>query len=239
MIQSVAFSYSYQTSSTPLSFPSIEIEFGQRVALIGPSGSGKTTLLHLLAGILATQNSIEVHTAQLANMNDAERRKFRVQNIGLVFQDFQLLEYLNVTDNILLPFQFGDFRLTTNRNSGRGLESRPRVVLKRRLQELSNALNIEHKLRNRVTELSHGERQRVSMCRALMTKPTLILADEPTGSLDPQTAELTIQQLFENSGSDQATLIVATHDYTRLDQFDQIIDLGVVSPQATSNGEVS
>jgi putative ABC transport system ATP-binding protein len=207
----------------PSTFPALILEPGKRAVLIGPSGSGKTTLLHLLAGILEPSQSVEVDSNRLDKMGDADRRAFRIQRLGLVFQDFQLLEYLNVTDNILLPFRLAH-----------SIGSEIRKSQKSRLEQLAEALKLTHKLKSKVTELSHGEQQRVSLCRSLITEPRVILADEPTGSLDPAMKELAIEQLFEHSGPGKATLVLATHDYSWLDRFDQVIELNSSASSATN-----
>lgn len=220
MIRTGPISFQYTAESTTLEFPALEIESGRRVALIGPSGSGKTTLLRLLSGILESPQPIEVDAKRLAELNDVERREFRLRHFGLVFQDFKLLEYLNVTHNILLPFRLD-----------RSLQAECKLAERiARLQHLAGALRLSHKLRAKVGELSHGEQQRVTICRSLITNPSMLLADEPTGSLDPETKELALEQFFLHSGPGKATLIFATHDYSLLERFDEIIDLTIPSP---------
>ena len=223
MIRTGPISFQYAAESTVLNFPALEIEAGKRVVLIGPSGSGKTTLLRLLSGILESPQPIEVCSSQLADLNDVERRAFRLRHFGLVFQDFKLLEYLNVTDNILLPFRLD-----------RVLQTECKIAERRkRLEQLAVALRLSHKLRANVGELSHGEQQRVTICRSLMTCPAILLADEPTGSLDPETKELALEQFFLHSGPGKATLVFATHDFSLLARFDQVIELSE-SPQPST-----
>ena len=142
--------------------------------MIGPSGFGKTTLLNLISGIYIPQKgSVIVNGKTVNSLDDWERRTFRLTNIGFVFQDFKLLEYLKVMDNILLPFRIN--RVLT-------LNGGVRV----RAREIASLLSIEDKLSKYPNNLSQGERQRVAICRALLVDPPIILADEPTGNLDPE-----------------------------------------------------
>ena len=223
MIQTDACFYLYPGETSPLTLPALSISKGQRVLLIGPSGSGKTTLLHLLSGILEARQKTDVNGYRLDKMKDAERRAFRIGQLGLVFQDFRLLEYLNVSENILLP-------LRIESTSGSGSIKSHRA----RLERLAESLKISHKLKSNVNELSQGEKQRVSLCRCLIADPAVILADEPTGSLDPETKRLAIEQLFQYSGLGKATLIMATHDHSLVDRFDQVVELGDSNPAAKS-----
>ena len=146
---------------------------GATVAMIGPSGCGKTTLLHLIAGIRTPDaGSVVTNDVELTGLADAGRRDFRVANVGLVFQEFELLEYLNVLDNILLPY-----RINACLEVNDSVRDRAVTIAKR--------VGLGDKLRRFATRLSQGEKQRVAVCRALLAKPALVLADEPTGNLDP------------------------------------------------------
>jgi putative ABC transport system ATP-binding protein len=190
----------------------LSIDAGQKTAVIGPSGFGKTTMLNLIAGILIPESgSVIIKEKEINNLEDAERRNFRIKEIGFVFQDFKLLEYLNVLDNILLPYRI---------NNSLKLKDETRTVAK----ELAQTLKIGNKLNKYPAKLSHGERQRVAICRALLNKPSIILADEPTGNLDPKNKNHIIDILFEYVNNYGSTLITVTHDHDLLKGFDKVID---------------
>ena len=204
--------YSYPNSDFHLSINNLSIDTGQKTAVIGPSGFGKTTMLNLIAGILIPESgSVIIKEKEINNLQDAERRNFRIKEIGFVFQDFKLLEYLNVLDNILLPYRI---------NNTLKLKEETRGVAK----ELAQTLKIGNKLNKYPSKLSHGERQRVAICRALLNKPSIILADEPTGNLDPTNKNHIIDILFEYVENYGSTLITVTHDYELLKGFDKVID---------------
>ena len=139
------------------------------------------------------------------------RRDFRITHIGFVFQDFELLDYLNVLDNILHPY-----RITRALKLTQPIEQRA--------IELANGLEIGDKLRRFTGELSQGEKQRAAICRALLPQPQLILADEATGNLDPRNKGKILDLLFENVDSHNATLLAVTHDHELLPRFDRVID---------------
>lgn len=185
---------------------------GEKVAVIGPSGSGKTTLLNLIAGISRPQQgTVKVADHIVSTYGDARRRDFRISNIGFVFQDFELLDYLNVLDNILHPY-----RIT------RALKLTPQV--QQRAIALADSLGIGHMLKRFAGELSQGEKQRAAICRALLPEPQLILADEATGNLDPRNKGKILDLLFENVDAHDATLLAVTHDHELLPRFDRVID---------------
>ncbi len=190
----------------------ITIAAGEKVAVIGPSGSGKTTLLNLIAGIIAPRaGSIRVGEAQVDQLNDSQRRSFRITNIGFVFQDFELLEYLSVLDNILHPYRIS-----------KALKLDQSV--RQRAVQLAKQMSISDKLKRSVGKLSQGERQRVAICRAMLTNPDLILADEATGNLDPNNKAHILELLFKSVEDNQATLLAVTHDHELLPNFDRVID---------------
>ncbi|MEN7547690.1 ABC transporter ATP-binding protein [Rapidithrix thailandica] len=213
MLQIQNLIYHYPKSDFQLTIPSLSVEKGERVAIIGPSGFGKTTLLQLIAGIFLPENgSIRVNGREVPLLKEAERRNLRIQEIGFVFQDFKLIEYLKVIDNILLPFRIN--RKLPYQNG-----------LKSKAQNLATSLGIGDKLNKYPSKLSQGERQRVAIGRALIHQPHLILADEPTGNLDPKNKRHIMHLLFEYSQQQQATLLTVTHDYELLSGFDRVIDL--------------
>lgn len=204
--------FAYAGTDFRLAIGELSIEPGTAVAVTGPSGSGKTTLLHLIAGILTPESGqIVVDGKGIAALGDAARRAFRIQRIGLVFQEFELVEHLNVRDNILLPYRLSP-ALKLDRDAAH------------RATRLAESVGIADKLRRSVRRLSHGERQRVAVCRALLTEPKLLLADEPTGNLDPTNKDRVLDILLDYVRDHGATLITVTHDRDLLDRFNREID---------------
>ncbi len=204
--------FCYPEGEFALRVPHLSIADRERVAVIGPSGSGKTTLLNLIAGIrLPQQGKIVTAETEVTALGDAERRDFRIQRLGLVFQEFELLEYLTVLDNILLPY-----RIT----GALDLESETRS----RARALAVEVGLADKLKRYVDQLSQGERQRVALCRSLLTTPRLILADEPTGNLDPTNKDRVLDILFEYADRQGSTLVTVTHDHDLLPRFERVID---------------
>ncbi len=204
--------YSYPNSDFNLAVGTLSIEKGSRTAVIGPSGFGKTTLLNLIAGILQPQRGdVKVNGTNVSQLSDSDCRNFRIREIGFVFQDFKLLEYLSVLDNILLPF-----RINRSLEMSKDIKS---VAI-----DTAASLNIEDKLAKHPSRLSHGERQRVAICRALVNKPAIILADEPTGNLDPDNKAHIMQILFDYVDNYDSTLVTVTHDHELLKDFQQIVD---------------
>jgi putative ABC transport system ATP-binding protein len=226
--------FSYGEGAFRLRIDALSIAARERVAVIGPSGSGKTTLLHMIAGVIRPDaGQVLVNEKDLAQMSDAARRSFRVRQIGLVFQEFELLEYLNVLDNILLAYRINSaLRLT------------PEV--RQRAEQIADNVGIADKLRRYPYQLSQGEKQRVAICRAILPGPNLILADEPTGNLDPATKRRVVDTLLDCAETCAAGLVTVTHDYSLLASFDRAIDLSEVcgvqqrhEPQRLSDEENS
>ena len=200
-------------STFTLKVPELSVAGGEKVALAGPSGSGKTTLLNLIAGILVAEGGmVGVDGTDPARLGDAARRAFRIARIGMVFQDFQLIDYLDVLENILLPYRINPaLRLDAD--------------VRERARELARETGIDHRLDHRPGRLSHGERQRVALCRALIARPRILLADEPTGNLDPAAKSSVLDVLFEQCLRSQACLLMVTHDVALLDRFDRSLHL--------------
>jgi len=191
----------------------LEIGNSEHVACIGPSGTGKTTLINLIAGILTPEcGRITFDGTTISNLDDARRRALRISSIGLVFQEFELLEYVTALDNILLPYLISDT-----------LRRTPDIRV--RAARLAESMRISHVLHRRPKRLSQGERQRVAICRSMITEPKLIIADEPTGNLDPETADITLDLLFNEIRKRDATLLMVTHNHSVLDRFQRIIDM--------------
>jgi len=210
--------FAYRGGSFRLDIPSFNVQGGERLAVIGPSGSGKTTLLNLIAGILTPMNgNVEVAGTEVSALADARRRDFRIRNIGFVFQDFELLDYLNVLDNILHPYRItGALRLDR--------------TVRERAAGLAERLGVGDKLKRRANDLSQGEKQRVAICRALLPGPRLILADEATGNLDPRNKGRILDLLFDNVADHGATLLAVTHDHELLPRFDRVVDFADFQP---------
>ncbi len=229
MIQVTGLDFRYSTGEFRLRVPELSIEQGSKVAIIGPSGSGKTTLLHLLAGIIVPQGgSIRVREIELTGLSDSARRDFRIAEIGLVFQEFELLEYLDVLDNILLPY-----RITGALNLDRAV--RDRAV------ELAGLVGIADMLNRYTHQMSQGEKQRVAVCRALLPEPLLLFTDEPTGNLDPDNKDRVLDILSNYAAEAGATLVTVTHDHELVKRFDRVIDFRqfnapVQSPPAAGEG---
>lgn len=205
--------FDYPGRGFQLHIQALDIAAGEHVALIGPSGSGKTTLVSLIAGILRPHHGeVRVAAHGLSRASDAARRRFRLQTIGFVFQEFELVEYLSVRENILLPLTLDKTRRIDR-------------ALRERVATLAERMGIGDKLRRYPHALSHGEKQRVAICRALITAPALLIADEPTGNLDPVTARDTVDLLRAEARAHDATLLTVTHDHSLLERFDRTIDM--------------
>lgn len=212
MLSINALEFHYPESGFRLRVPELHVEEGEKVAVIGPSGSGKTTLLNLIAGIACPDSGqIDVGQVHVNSLGDAGRRDFRITHIGFIFQDFQLLDYLSVQDNILHPY-----RIT------RALKLTPDI--RQRARDLTQQMGLGDKLKRHPQELSQGEQQRAAICRALLPQPKLILADEATGNLDPENKERILDLLFSSVTQHNATLLAVTHDHDLLPRFDRVVN---------------
>lgn len=197
---------------------------GERVAIVGPSGSGKTTLLHLIAGILTpASGKVCLFGQPLHDASDAQRRQLRLSRIGMVFQEFELLEYLTSLDNITLPARLAG--------------SERRAALNDRALALARIAGVEHVLHRKPRHLSQGERQRIAICRALSTRPSVLLCDEPTGNLDPLSTRWIMEMLTDPQSTQGASVVMVTHNHHLLDRFDRIIDSeSFASPHPDQHG---
>ena len=176
---------------------SLTIRAGEAVAILGPSGSGKSTLLNLVAGLdRPSSGEVTVDGVRVDRLGEAGSARFRRAKIGMVFQFFNLLDDLTVADNVMLPAQ---------------LAGMARAVAQRRAGELLSTLGINRHARAYPGRLSGGERQRVAVARALMNRPALRLADEPTGALDTASGE-DVRQLLNELHADGQTIVLVTHD---------------------------
>ncbi len=204
--------FSYDEGDFSLEIPELKVAHGETVAIVGPSGSGKTTLLNLIAGTATPQSGqVTTNGYAISELHDAARRDFRIANIGLVFQEFELLEYLNVLDNILLPYRINrTLHLDTS--------------VRERAETIAERVGIGDKLARYANQLSQGEKQRVAVIRALVVQPPLLLADEPTGNLDPLNKDRVLDILLQYATDNAATLITVTHDHDILHRFQRVID---------------
>lgn len=204
--------FGYGDGGFRLSIPELDVWERTSAAFIGPSGSGKTTLLHLIAGISLPQaGRIETHGTEVTGLSESERRSFRVRKVGLVFQEFELLEYLTVRDNVLLPYRI---------NPALELSA----AVRERAEAIAEQVGIRDKLDRYPGQLSQGERQRVAVCRAVVPEPVLLMADEPTGNLDPLNKAKVMDILFDYAEQSGTTLLTVTHDHELLGRFERVID---------------
>ena len=172
------------------------VDDGEFVAVVGTSGSGKSTLLHMMGGLdTPTSGSVFVRDKDLSKMNDEQLTIFRRRNIGFIFQNYNLVPILNVYENIALPVELdGD------------------TVDKRFLDNIVNMLGLDNKLNHMPNHLSGGQQQRVAIARALITKPAIILADEPTGNLDSKTSADVLGLIKRTSAEFRQTVVMITHN---------------------------
>ncbi len=195
-----------------LHVPALTVSPGERVALIGPSGSGKSTLLLLAGGVLLPHSgSVRVAGDDMTSLAASRRRSLRLRRIGMVFQEFELLDYLTVRDNIAL--------------AGRLDASIDRRTLASEAERLATAAGVAALLDRKPAALSQGERQRVAACRALATRPAALLCDEPTGNLDPSNADIVTRLLLDHARDHRAALLMSTHRHESLDVFDRVVDI--------------
>ena len=205
--------FQYPASDFKIEISDIKITQGSKIAISGKSGSGKTTLIHLISGILKPQSGeILFYDKSITDMNDKEIRKHRISNIGFIFQEFELLEYLNVMDNLVLPYKI---------NKSLVLDAE----IKDKAKEIANRIGIGNKLDQHPKQLSGGERQRLAIARALITSPPLIIADEPTGNLDETTSNIVMDEITDQVSYTNSTLIMISHNNELISSFDEIIDI--------------
>ena len=205
-IKSVAHSYN---DTQQISFKDWQINDGEQWLLLGESGSGKTTLLHILTGILKPkQGEVQISDTSIYQLSSKKLDQFRGRHIGIVFQRPHLIKSLTIGENLVMAQSFAN--LPENHD---------------RVNEVLKSLDILHKKNDYPAALSQGQLQRVSIARAVINKPALLIADEPTSSLDDKNAKAVLELLMQQSGLNQATLVVATHDKRVKDAFTHTYDL--------------
>jgi putative ABC transport system ATP-binding protein len=222
----------HQQDSLTLDVEKFEVAPGERLFLHGPSGSGKTTLLNLLAGVSAPESGVvELLDEDISSFSSARRDVFRSDHIGLIFQMFNLVPYLSMLENVLLPCRFSRRRHERAIVAGCDLYS----AAERLLDEMGLT---DPALRKRsVSKLSVGQQQRVAAARALIGAPDLIIADEPTSSLDADAQDAFLQLLFGEIARTGSTLLFVSHDKRLEEKFDRTLALSEINRTNASGPE--
>ncbi|HEC67194.1 MAG TPA: ABC transporter ATP-binding protein [bacterium] len=189
----------------------LKINDGEFVAVVGPSGSGKTTLMHNIGGIDQLSNgSIKVNDIELSDMNDKELSRYRNETVGFVFQTFNLQPTLSALENVELPLTFS---------------GEDRQIMRKKAKKALEKVGLGRRLNHKPGELSGGQRQRVSIARAIVNRPSIILADEPTGNLDSITGKKIINLLEKLNKKEKITLLIVTHDDRIAEKSDRVIHI--------------
>ena len=208
MVKINGLTYNY-SSEVQLKFPDFSLSKGEQALILGQSGCGKTTLLHLLSGLLKPDSGeVDVENENISKMSGARLDNFRGANIGIVFQIPHFIEALTVKENLTLT---------------QTLAGKSKNVDK--VKTLLADLGVESKLNAKLNALSVGEKQRISIARALVNSPALILADEPTSALDDENCDAVLKLVREQAKKYNSTLLIVTHDNRLKDQFDKRIEL--------------
>lgn len=222
-LRDVRFRWPGRTSFT-LSVPDFAVLPGETVLLLGESGSGKSTLLSLICGtVLAQAGLVQVAGTDLAALSGGQRDQFRVEQIGMIFQQFNLLPFGSVLDNVLLPLRFAPVRRSRVRNAHA------------EIQNLCAALGLPELLSAKASTLSVGQQQRVAVARAMIGRPPIIIADEPTSALDATSQSAFLDLLFEQVQAHDSTLLMVSHDPRLGERFDRVIameDIAHIARQA-------
>lgn len=216
-IDTVKFYWS-KKSNFKIFVPNLEIKKGEKVLLLGESGSGKTTILSLICGFLnPLSGNIFINGKTINQLSSKTKDEYRADNIGIIFQQFNLLPYANVVDNVLLPLYFSKVRSNNVPNK------REKVI------ELFKQLRLpDDIIQFKASSLSMGQQQRVAVARALIGNPSLIIADEPTSSLDADAQKIFLDLMFEQISENNSTLLMVSHDRSLSDQFDRLIDINEI-----------
>ena len=219
--------FAWPGQSEILDIETLTLGAGERLFLRGPSGSGKSTLLGLIAGVLETQKGqINVLDQTVSALSGSQRDRVRADHLGVIFQMFNLVPYLSVVQNVVLPCRFSKRRAQEAKQAG-GAEAEALRLLKRL------GLDDEALLNRNVTELSVGQQQRVAAARALIGNPSLIIADEPTSALDADSRDRFIELLSEEAQKTGAALLFVSHDGALAPLFDRAVDLAAINRAAS------
>jgi len=209
MIRTLGLTFTYDTDDKVFRFPDIDLEKNQNLLILGKSGIGKTTLLHLLAGLLQpAEGRVEIDEVPVHSLPNKKLDSFRGQHIGLVFQGNHAIQSLSVFENVQARLFFAKKAI-----------SRTEII------ELLELLDISDCKGKMVRELSEGQRQRLGIALAMVHRPKLIMADEPTSSLDDENCNKVMQLLMEQAHSNEANLIVITHDHRITPWFTNTLEL--------------
>ena len=216
-LKKVRFQYPEQPNQSVLNIPTWSLPCGDQVFIHGPSGCGKSTLLNLLSGLLMPdEGHVDILGQRLDQMTSRQRDKFRANHIGYVFQQFNLIPYLNAFDNILLASQFSQRRKIPITHSD--------------IKQLLNSLNVaENDWHKPTRNLSMGQQQRVAIARALINKPQLLIADEPTSSLDSVNRDTFMSLLMSIVADNRITLVFVSHDLSLSHYFNRIESLSDIN----------
>ncbi len=217
-LQNVVFGYDRRTPV--LHVEELVVKTGERVSLYGPSGSGKTTLLGLITGILQPQSgSCKVLGQEMTRLSMSARDQLRGSEIGYIFQSLNLIPYLTVQQNVALPCQI----------HARRRKNIVAPTVDEEVERLIRRLELDPHVDRGVKKLSTGQQQRVAIARAIIGKPRLVIADEPTSSLDTDRQQAFLELLFEVCDEAKATLVFVSHDRSLMTRFDEQIALSEVS----------
>ena len=216
-IESLRFQWS-KNNNFKIFVPKLEVGRGKKVLFLGESGSGKTTLLSLICGFLEPfSGSISINDKIISNLTSTNKDAYRSDNIGIIFQQFNLLPYANVIDNIILPLYFSKQR-------SKKVENKINAAM-----NLCDQLRLPESILNqKASNLSVGQQQRVAVARALIGSPSIIVADEPTSSLDTEAQELFLDLMFDQISKNSSTLLMVSHDKSLTNYFDQVIDINEI-----------
>lgn len=197
------------TKTIALDNVSFEVEKGEFIAIVGKSGSGKSTLLHMIGGVdKPTSGNIIINGTNIYELNETRQAVFRRKEVALIYQFYNLIPVLNVEENMILPIKLDNGKVDSLK-----------------LEEMIYKLGLQEKRKNLPNELSGGQQQRVAIGRSLMQKPTILLADEPTGNLDSQNSKEIIELLKKANKEEKQTIIIVTHDEEIARQANRVITI--------------
>lgn len=215
--------FNYQEHQVTLNIPEFNVSVGETVFIHGESGSGKSTLIKLLAGLRSpSSGKVEILSTDLSSLSAPQRDKFRAQNVGVVYQQFNLIPYLSAVDNVLLAAKLSKVGL-----------SEPRVSAR---EALLNLHLRERDINQPAYQLSIGQQQRVAIARAMITKPRLLLVDEPTSALDQENTTTFVNQLLSQANELNSAIVCVSHDMSYADSFQRQVSFEVLN-QATKGAQ--